>query len=90
MPDASLTFLFKSRLQQMETSAQNAQTLPHENAGPQISPQQAEQPHHTPWPRWQNPEEDKLDRRNIIQSSESFLPCQRCTQRAGHKLSLFE
>ena len=75
---------------QMETSAQSAQTLPRDNAGPQMSPQQPEQPHQTQWPRWQNPEEDKLDRRNIIQNSESFLPGELCTQRASHKLSLFQ
>ena len=60
----------------METSAQSAQSLPRENAGPHMSPQQTEHYHQTQWPRWQNPEEDKLDRRNIIQNSESLLPSQ--------------
>ena len=77
----------KESLLQMETSAQSAQTLLHGNAGPQISPQQREQPHRTQCPRWQNPEEDKLDRRNVIQNSESFLPGLRCTHRASLKLS---
>ena len=72
---------------QMETSAQSAQSLPRENAGPQMSPQHAEHPHQTQWPRWQNPEEDKLDRRNIIQNSESLLPASSSTQLASHKPS---
>lgn len=60
----------------MDSSAQSAQSLPRENAGPQMSPQHPEQSHQTQWARWQNPDLDRDDRRNIRQNSESLLPAQ--------------
>ena len=44
----------------------NAQSLPRENAGLQMSPQHSEQPHQTQWALWQNPD---LDRDNKQQGS---------------------